>query len=463
MKTVGSVGERGLIELFLKIFSKRGEHSLIFSKIPEPFSTETVDTCDAPATSTSDISGSIDFFSGKSDDCAVLDTSSFKDELIVCGTDMLHENTDFPADMDYWKRGWMSAAVNLSDIASMGADPIGFLLNIGFPEDLPLDLAIDFAKGVRDCNSVYNCFVSGGDTDNHQELTVVGTAIGKVSKNKYLTRSGAAPGDLICVSGFPGNSALALDIILKNDLSGNFSNNEYLKNETNNEANNETNNETKNETKNGTETENKTENKTGTPNKTETETGPLHTFLNNLYLPVPRVFEGKAIANSGIATSMTDTSDSLSISLYNLYSESNFGFKIYEDLIPLSDDLIKFAGLYSKNSNPDNSKKSDSDFYSVLYNYALFGGGDFELLFTINPDKLETFSNFSFNLEDFSGSRNKIKIANFNPVHFPTFMSHKYPCPIHIIGQVSDEFSGIYLHSKDGNSKKLKCDGYSSF
>ena len=58
-----------------------------------------------------------------SDDCAVLDLNG--EDCLVITTDMLHRATDFPTEMTPWQMGWMSAAVNLSDIAAMGAEPAG--------------------------------------------------------------------------------------------------------------------------------------------------------------------------------------------------------------------------------------------------------------------------------------------------------------------------------------------------
>lgn len=68
------------------------------------------------------------------DDCAVVDIS--EDEYMVITTDMLHRKTDFPFCMTPWQIGWMSAAVNFSDVASMGARPIGFLSAMGFSKIL---------------------------------------------------------------------------------------------------------------------------------------------------------------------------------------------------------------------------------------------------------------------------------------------------------------------------------------
>lgn len=68
------------------------------------------------------------------DDCAVIDVN--ESSYLVVTTDMLHRMTDFPKQMSPWQIGWMSAAVNLSDIAAMGARPTGLLAAIGLPHDI---------------------------------------------------------------------------------------------------------------------------------------------------------------------------------------------------------------------------------------------------------------------------------------------------------------------------------------
>src|SRR3990172_10979916 len=87
------------------------------------------------------------------DDCAVVDMGG-EDYLLVT-TDMLHEETDFPLQMTGWQIGWMSVAVNLSDLASKGARPIGVLMAMGMPQDTELEFMEDVVKGMDDCASKY--------------------------------------------------------------------------------------------------------------------------------------------------------------------------------------------------------------------------------------------------------------------------------------------------------------------
>ena len=71
----------------------------------------------------------------QNDDCAVIDAG---ERYLVASTDMLHQKTDFPDIMNPWQMGWMAVAVNLSDIAAMGAEPVGVLIAAGLPPEADL-------------------------------------------------------------------------------------------------------------------------------------------------------------------------------------------------------------------------------------------------------------------------------------------------------------------------------------
>ncbi|MDP2845386.1 MAG: thiamine-phosphate kinase, partial [Candidatus Methanoperedens sp.] len=133
------------------------------------------------------------------DDCAVLDIGG-KDYLLVT-TDMLHRNTDFPMQMTGWQIGWMSVAVNLSDLASKGAKPIGVLMAMGIPPDAEIGFIEEIARGMAECAEKFGTQIIGGDTDSHDELTMAGTALGLIKKEVLIRRSGAKEGDLVCVTG----------------------------------------------------------------------------------------------------------------------------------------------------------------------------------------------------------------------------------------------------------------------
>jgi len=111
------------------------------------------------------------------DDCAVLDIGG--DDYLLATTDMLHRKTDFPHEMTGRQVGWMAVAVNLSDLASKGAHPVGVLIAMGIPPDTEMVFMEDMVKGMDKCASKYGTQIIGGDTDSHDELTITGTALGR--------------------------------------------------------------------------------------------------------------------------------------------------------------------------------------------------------------------------------------------------------------------------------------------
>ena len=139
----------------------------------------------------------------ENDDCAVIDAG---EQYLVATTDMLHRETDFPNIMNPWQIGWMTVAVNLSDIAAMGGSPAGILIAAGLPPEIDLYFIDEMFSGFKDCAEYFSTRILGGDTDSHHELTITGTAIGFVEKDLVLRRRGARPGDLLCTTGSFGGA-----------------------------------------------------------------------------------------------------------------------------------------------------------------------------------------------------------------------------------------------------------------
>ncbi len=134
------------------------------------------------------------------DDCAVVDGQ-------VITTDMLHEATDFPAGTTRYTAGWRAVGASLSDVASMGAAATAAVAVYAAPEFDPEELSA-FLDGAADvCDAVGAEYV-GGDLDGHDEFTVATTALGET--DDPVLRSGAAPGDAVCVTGTLGRSGAAL-------------------------------------------------------------------------------------------------------------------------------------------------------------------------------------------------------------------------------------------------------------
>ena len=259
------------------------------------------------------------------DDCAVIDMGGSK--LLVATTDMLHRKADFPSGMTPYQMGWMSIAVNLSDIAAMGARPVGIMTALGLPLDMEVDFVEELVSGMSACARRYDTEIIGGDVDRHDELTIVGSALGLVDAGQLVTRKGAMPGDLVCVTGESGTAGAALEALQQGR-----------------------------------------------------DVGPE--VLDKFYMPVPRIAEGMALAGSGCLTSMMDISDGLALSLHDLAAASDVGFHIRASDIPVHRSVRDMAPVGDK-------VIEDNVVEDKIFRWILYTGGDFELLFTLNTACLE--------------------------------------------------------------------------
>ena len=143
---------------------------------------------------------------GPGDDCALLQPTPGKQLAIT--TDMLVAGTHFLPDTDPGNLGWKALAVNISDLAAMGATPRWALLAGSLPAvDEPW--IAKFAEGFFACATEYGVDVVGGDT-TRGPLNLCITALGECEPGQALRRDGAQAGDLVWVSGRPGLASLGL-------------------------------------------------------------------------------------------------------------------------------------------------------------------------------------------------------------------------------------------------------------
>ncbi len=127
---------------------------------------------------------------------------------LVISTDLLVEGTHFFADTDPEALGWKTLAVNVSDLAAMGAQPRWALLAAVLPAPTP-DWIGTFARGFFECANRYNIDLIGGDTTRGPRAFCV-TILGETPAGQALRRNGAQADDSIWVSGRPGRAALGL-------------------------------------------------------------------------------------------------------------------------------------------------------------------------------------------------------------------------------------------------------------
>ena len=206
------------------------------------------------------------------DDTAI---TEFRDTNLISTCDMLIQSKHFPEEMSYFQMGFKAVTVNVSDLAAMGATPLGFLLSIALPKDLEVDLFKEIINGVIKACNFYNIPLIGGDTNEASEIIISGTALGLC--NGPLMKNTAKEGDLICLTGDIGYAALGFN--LKGD----------------------------------------------------------NIYTKKSLEPLARLNEGIIIKDAG-ATSATDITDGLASELYEMKSET-LGFMIYEDKLEISDEF----------------------------------------------------------------------------------------------------------------------------
>ncbi|MEX2332929.1 MAG: thiamine-phosphate kinase, partial [Pseudohongiella sp.] len=143
---------------------------------------------------------------GPGDDCALLDIP--KGYNLALSVDTLNEGVHFPAGADAYQLAQRCLRVNLSDLAAMGAEPLGFTLALSLP-DVSESWLQGFSQGLSACAGNYRCSLLGGDT-TRGPLAITIQVHGLVAAGQALRRSGASVGDAIYVTGTLGNAALAL-------------------------------------------------------------------------------------------------------------------------------------------------------------------------------------------------------------------------------------------------------------
>ena len=150
---------------------------------------------------------------GPGDDAAVIAAPSGS---VVATTDTLVHGPDFRlAWSNGYDLGWKSAAVNLADVAAMGARPTALLVALAVPRDLRLSFVERLADGFRDACSALapGCAVVGGDLTVSDVLTVAVTALGDLEGRAPVTRRGARPGDVVAIAGELGHAARGLAVL----------------------------------------------------------------------------------------------------------------------------------------------------------------------------------------------------------------------------------------------------------
>ncbi|HTL08731.1 MAG TPA: thiamine-phosphate kinase [Chitinophagaceae bacterium] len=268
---------------------------------------------------------------GVGDDAAVIDPLG---KQVVVSTDLLVEGLHFDLMYTPLKHlGYKSVVVNLSDIYAMNATPTQITLSIAFSNRFSLEALEDFYEGVYAACEKYGVDLVGGDTSSSQKGFIISvTAIGEVTPDKFVKRSTARKGDLLCVSGDLGAAFLGLTLLEREK-------------------------------------------------KIFLESPQVQPDLENQQYVVGRLLKPEArkdiieflATNDIMPTAMMDVSDGLSSEILHICKQSQLGCVLYEEKIPIHDDTRNAA--YKFELDPTAC--------------ALSGGEDYELLFTLSQGEYD--------------------------------------------------------------------------
>ncbi|XHX80677.1 MAG: thiamine-phosphate kinase [Stenomitos frigidus ULC029] len=151
------------------------------------------------------------------DDAAVLTTHPGRSLVIT--TDVLIDGVHFSdRTTSAADAGWRAAAANLSDLAAMGATPLGITVGLGLPGDTPVLWVEGLYRGLTECLNQYETPIVGGDLCRSPVLSIAITAFGEAVPNHLIRRSTAQPGDAIVATGIHGASKAGLELLLHPEL-----------------------------------------------------------------------------------------------------------------------------------------------------------------------------------------------------------------------------------------------------
>ncbi len=311
---------------------------------------------------------------GISDDTAVYKASPGKLQLLT--TDAMVEGVHFDLTFTSMQHlGWKAMASNISDIAAMGGVPRYAVVTLCLPQKISVEMVEDLYRGAVQACKKYSCLVVGGDTTAATGNTVISISLtGEVEPEKIVYRRGATVGDLICVTGHLGASHAGLKILLSEK-------NKFL-----------------NDTKNF---------------KSNIEQ--YKTVLEKYLMPKPRLDISKILTQNIKVNSMIDISDGLASEVHHLCNNSVVGADIWEHNIPVDSNSQRVAAEFSEN----------------IIDYALYGGEDYELLFTLTDSEFEKLE--------------------------------KLTSDVTILGRIVEQSKGINIICENGERKMLGAVGWDHF
>ncbi|MGI9175870.1 MAG: thiamine-phosphate kinase [Rhodothermales bacterium] len=304
---------------------------------------------------------------GIGDDAAVYRIG--EERVHVVTTDALIDGVHFDrafVPMEYL--GFKSISVNTSDVAAMNAQPRYATVALGLPSGVPAEAVESLYEGMRKACEAYGITLVGGDLTAAHRMTLAVTVIGEADEADVVYRSGAQEGDLLCLSGDVGGAYAGLKVLLS------------------------------------------VRNATG-------EGLSLAEFpyaIGRQLAPVARLDAVRVWADHGVRpTALIDVSDGVASEVHHLCAQSGLGAQIYGEALPTAEETRQIATRFGEDP----------------LMYALSGGEDYELLFTLAETDLDRLE----------------------------------PGTFAVIGQMTAAGTDVLLHTPEGETRPLSSEGYQHF
>ena len=306
---------------------------------------------------------------GIGDDAASFCPRAGHEILVTCDS-MVEGRHYLPDHITPFDLGRRAMALNISDIGAMGGQPLYALVSLGLKaETLMTDVEAMYRGFIAELNPFGASIIGGNVTKAEHAIFIDITLIGEAKPENIVRRSTAKAGDMILITGYPGQSAAGLHLLL-NAVDGEDLND--------------------------------------------------HPLVRAFNTPSHRAREGKAIARSGYATAMIDTSDGFLGDLGHVCEESGVGATLNLDSIPISEELRKAA------------VKLGLDPYELV----LKESDDYELIVTCSTDHVE-------------GIRSAVAAVS--------------DVPVTEVGRITDATDGIKLIFHDGTERVVTPAGWDHF
>ncbi len=309
---------------------------------------------------------------GIGDDAAVYRIG--EQETHVLTTDVLIEGVHFDRMFTPMTHlGYKALSVNVSDVAAMNALPLYATVNLGLPNYVSVEMVEDLYRGLARAAAQYGMYIVGGDTSAARQLIVGITVVGRQKEARVVYRRGARVGDLICVTGDLGGAYAGLKVLMENKRI-------FLEE--------------------------------GQEKQPDLE--PYTYVIKRHLLPQARMDVIQAWEKAHILPhALIDISDGLASEIHHICTQSGTGAELFAPAIPIHLETRRVADVFG----------DDVD------TYALFGGEDYELLFTLPED---TFNRLPEGLAT-------------------------------VIGKITDAASGIRIQTGLGTTVRLEPSGYQHF